>query len=60
MGPHRKLGIYVGYESLSIIKYLELRTGDLFTARYADRIFDEEHFPALGEDCTLIIKNAEK
>jgi len=48
MGPHQKLGIYVGYESLSIIKYLEPRTGDLFTARYADSIFDEEHFPALG------------
>jgi hypothetical protein len=48
MGPHRKLGIYVGYESLSIIKYLEPRTGDLFMARYADSIFDEEYFPALG------------
>lgn len=42
------MGIYVGYESLSIIKYLEPRTGDLFTARYADSIFDKEHFPALG------------
>jgi hypothetical protein len=48
MGPHRKFEIYVGYESLSIIKYLELGTGDLFTARYADSIFDEEHFSALG------------
>jgi hypothetical protein len=48
MGPHRKLGIYVGYESLSIIKYLELRTSDLFTTRYTDSIFDEEHFLALG------------
>ena len=48
MGPHRKMGIYVGYESLSIIKYLEPRTGDLFKARYADSIFDEEHFPTLG------------
>jgi hypothetical protein len=48
MGPHWKLGIYVGYESLSIIKYLEPRTRDLFTARYADSIFDEEHFSALG------------
>jgi hypothetical protein len=48
MGPHRKLGIYVRYESLSIIKYLEPRNGDLFTARYADSIFDEEHFLALG------------
>ena len=29
-------------------KYLEPKTGDLFTARYADNIFDEDHFPALG------------
>jgi len=48
MGPHRKLGIYIGYDSPSIIKYLEPKTGDLFTAQYADSIFDEEHFPALG------------
>ena len=48
MGPHWKLGVYVGYETPSIIKYLEPKTGDLFTARYADSIFDEEHFPALG------------
>jgi hypothetical protein len=45
---HRKLGIYVGYQSPSIIKYLEPLTGDLFTARYADCIFSEDHFPALG------------
>jgi hypothetical protein len=49
MGPHRKLGIYVGYQSPSIIKYLEPLTGDLFTARYADCIFNEDHFSALGE-----------
>jgi hypothetical protein len=48
MGPHRKMGIYVGYLSLSIIKYLDPLTGDLLTARYADCIFNEEHFPALG------------
>jgi hypothetical protein len=50
MGPHRKLGIYVGYKSPSIIKYLEPLTGDLFTARHADCIFNEDHFPALGGD----------
>jgi hypothetical protein len=50
MDPHRKLGIYVGYQSPSIIKYLEPLTGDLFTARYADCIFHEDHFPALGGD----------
>jgi len=48
MGPHRKLGIYVGYQSLSIIKYLEPLTGDVFTARYADCIFNEDHFLVLG------------
>src|ERR1041385_8442477 len=50
MGPHRKLGIYVGYKSPSIIKYLEPLTGDLFTAHHADCIFNEDHFPALGGD----------
>jgi hypothetical protein len=50
MDPHRKVGIYVGFQSPSIIKYLEPLTGDLFTACFADSIFYEEHFPALGGD----------
>jgi hypothetical protein len=50
MGPHRKLGINMGYHSPSIIKYLEPLTGDLFTARYADYIFNEDHFLILGGD----------
>ena len=63
MGPHRKLGIYVGYETSSVIKYLEPMTGDLHTARYADCVFDEDHFPALGgerypEECREIEWNA--
>ena len=63
MGPHWKLGIYVGYETPSIIKYLEPMTGDLHTARYADCVFDEDHFPALGgerhpEECWEIEWNA--
>jgi len=63
MGPHRKLGIYVGYVTPSIIKYLEPMTGDLHTARYADYVFDEDHFPALGgdrhlEECQEIEWNA--
>jgi hypothetical protein len=37
--------IYVGFQSPSIMKYLEPLTGDLFIAWYADSIFDEEHFP---------------
>ena len=32
MGPQRRLGIYVGYTSPSIIRYLEPVTGDIFTA----------------------------
>lgn len=50
MGPHRKVGIYVGFKSPSIIKYLKPLIGDLFTARFADSIFDEENFPALAGD----------
>jgi hypothetical protein len=50
MGPHRKLGIYIGYETPSIIKYLEPMTGDLHMAWYADCVFDDDHFPALGGD----------
>jgi hypothetical protein len=30
MGPQKRLGIYIGFESPSIIKYLEPLTGDLF------------------------------
>ena len=35
MGPQRRMGIYVGYDSPTIIKYLETTTGDLFNAMYA-------------------------
>jgi hypothetical protein len=48
MDPHRKMDIYVGYHSPSIIKYLESMTEDLFMAQYADCIFNEDHFSALG------------
>jgi hypothetical protein len=49
MGPHLKMDIYVGYHSPSIIKYLESMTGYLFTTRYVDCIFNEDHFSALEE-----------
>ena len=48
MGPQRRVGIYVGFESPSIIKYLEPVIGDLFTARFSDCQFDEIVFPTLG------------
>ena len=47
MGPQKRLGIYVSYESTSIIKYLEPLTEDLFTAHFADCHFNESEFPAL-------------
>ena len=50
MGPQRKMGIYVGYDLPSIVRYLEPLTGDLFTARFADCQFDETIFPSLGGD----------
>ncbi|KAJ9541050.1 hypothetical protein OSB04_027556 [Centaurea solstitialis] len=48
MGPQRRLGIYVGYETSSIIRYLEPLTGDVFIARFAYCHFNETMFPALG------------
>jgi len=48
MGPQRRLGIYVGYESSSIIRYLEPKIGDIFTAQFADCHFNKEIFPILG------------
>ncbi|GKC99842.1 copia protein [Tanacetum coccineum] len=48
MGPQRRLGIYVGYETSSIIRYVEPLTGDVFTARFADCHFNEAIFPPLG------------
>ena len=48
MGPQRRLSIYVGFQSSSIIKYLELLTGEVFIARFAGYHFDENVFPPLG------------
>ncbi|GLR00170.1 hypothetical protein GCM10007863_45910 [Dyella mobilis] len=47
-GPQRRLGIYVGFDSPSIIRFIEPLTGDTFTARFADCHFDETVFPPLG------------
>ncbi|KAL0461118.1 UNVERIFIED_CONTAM: hypothetical protein Slati_0739000 [Sesamum latifolium] len=58
MGPQRRLGIYIDFESPSIIKYLELMTDDQFTARYLDCQFNETIFPVLGgEDKEIKRKN---
>ncbi len=50
MGPQRRLGIYVGFDSPSIIRYLEPLTGDMFKARFEDCHFDESIFPTLGNE----------
>ena len=50
VGPQRRLGIYVGFQSASIINYIEPLTGEVFTARFVDCHFDEIFFPPLGED----------
>ena len=49
MGPQRRLRIYVGFETPSIIRYLEPLTGDVFTARFADCQFNEVVFLTLGK-----------
>jgi hypothetical protein len=54
MYPHRKLVIYVGFQSPTILKFLEHLTGDLFMAWFADCIFNEDHFLALGGDNKFI------
>jgi hypothetical protein len=48
-----RMGIYVGYQSPSILKYLESLTGDLFMTRFADCIFNEDNFLALEEIINL-------
>ena len=50
LGPQRRLEIYVGFNSPSVIRYLEPTTDDLFTTRFADCQFDESTFSILGED----------
>ncbi|KAL9160609.1 hypothetical protein ABFS82_08G211600 [Erythranthe guttata] len=57
MGPQRRLGIYVGFDSPSIIRFLEPITGDLFTARFADCHFDETLFIPIGKDIQNIRDN---
>ena len=50
MGPQCRSGIYIGFDSPSIIKYLEPLTGDVLRARFADCHFDEVNFLSLGGD----------
>ena len=47
MGSQRRLGIYVGYDSPSIIKYLEPTMGDVLKTHFVYCHFDESIFPKL-------------
>jgi hypothetical protein len=44
----------VEFQSLPILKYLEPLIGDFFMTRFADCIFNEDHFSALGGDNKFI------
>jgi hypothetical protein len=48
LGPQRALAIYVGYETPSIIRYLDLMSGLSLRARFNDCVFDESIFPTVG------------
>ena len=50
LGPQRRLGIYVGFQSACIIHYIEPFTREVFNARFEDCHFDENLFPPLGGD----------
>ena len=60
--PHnvsKWVGINVGFDSPSIIRYLEPLTGDVLTVRFANCRFNESVFPPLGRESQLQ-KNDEK
>ena len=50
LDPQRRLGIYIGFQSSSIINYIEPLTCEVFTARFADCHFNEDIFPPLGRE----------
>ena len=53
MGPQCRLGIYVGFDYPSIIRYLGPSTGDVFKARFDDCHFDEIVILILGGEKSL-------
>jgi hypothetical protein len=54
MGPQCRLGIYIGFDSPSIIRYLKPLTGDIFKTRFEDCHFNENIFPSLGKEKLLL------
>lgn len=55
MEPQRSLGIYVGFKSPSIVKYLKPMTREVSAARFHDCTIDETFFPTLGGELAVKI-----
>lgn len=55
MGPQRREGIFIGFDSPSIVRYLDPSTANLFKARYLDCQFREDIFPTLNDANTKYI-----
>ena len=53
MGPQWRIEIYVGFDSSSIIRYLEPLTDDVFIACFADCHFNENNFPSLRREKSI-------
>jgi hypothetical protein len=49
IGPHRQEGIYIGFDSTSIIRYLDPQTGNLLRARFVNCRFVETIYPTLKQ-----------
>ena len=52
-GPQHRLSIYVGFQSSSIINYIEPLTCEVFTVRSADYHFNEDVFLPFGGEKTI-------
>ena len=59
MGPQWRLGIYVGFDFPSIIRYIEPLTNDVFTSRFANCHFNESVFPSLGGEKSILKEQRE-
>ena len=53
MGPQRRLGIYVGFDSSSIIRHLEPLTRDVLKTYFAYFHFNESIFPPSGGEKSI-------
>ena len=58
MGLQRKLGIYIGYDSFSLVKILETQKGDVFKTQFIDCQFDEIMFSILGGESKQLEKKS--